>query len=114
MKRLKLYEQFEIGDLSEEEIFGSPSNKGPYDDILEYGEDGPDFKAGDRVICESEFDDNFHIVNKIGTVLRYANEFFIPHYLVCFDDDVSGHNYRMSNAGPGHCWYVTKECLKKI
>jgi len=50
MKHLKLYEQFDFEDLSDEDLFGEiVPNKGPYDDILIFGKDGPEFKAGDRV-----------------------------------------------------------------
>lgn len=113
MKRLKLYEQFEIGDLSEEEIFGKPDpNKGPYDDILEYGKDGPDFKAGDRVINIANFGSIGPRMNAIGTVVDYFR--ILLEY--CFDEPFeNGHRCdTVDNIPTYHGWFCSKNYLKKI
>jgi len=88
MKHIKLYEQFDFEDLSDEELFGIDSNKGPYDDILIYGDSGPSFKCGDRVKVINN--DEFYYEGKkgdIGTVITYSD----GSYLVCLDDFTAGH-----------------------
>jgi len=108
---LKLYEQFDFEDLSDEEIFGKESNKGPYDDTLIFGKNGPEFKAGDRVVCFYHSDYNYNIINKIGTVVEYYTD---GYYHICFDDDVNGHMFSVNNIPKGHGWNLKFSILKKI
>jgi len=79
---IKRFEQMEFNEDWEEDEPISTKSKGPFDDILEYGQDGPMFKCGDRV----KFIDSYSFLkNKIGTVVNYDNTF----YIVCFDKNIN-------------------------
>jgi len=84
MKYLKLYEQYDFEDLSDDDLFG-PISKGPYDNILKYGNNGPDFKCGDRVRLTNSWQNSIPGFGEIseGTIV----DFEYPRlYLVCFDN----------------------------
>jgi len=110
MRHVKLYEQYDFEDLSDEELFGT--NRGPYDNILEYGENGQEFKAGDRVVLKK--DQNRHLrEGEIGTVVCCSAD----DYLICFDFYTYGHEGNPDetyNIPSGHGWYVQEKYLEKI
>lgn len=112
MKYLYVYEQFD--DLSEEDIFGTYENKGPYDDILRYGIDGPKFKCGDRVVAYNTVG---HIMfsNYVGTIVSYSlNQ--NKNYLICFDNLKFGYegNPPIYNIPKGHGFYISEWHIKPL
>jgi len=114
MKHLKLYEQYDFDDLSDEELFGE--NKGPYDNILKYGNDGPDFKCGDRVRLTEK--GRRYFISKLsdGTIVDYDGA---KYYLVCFDNFFSyGHagckGNDFYNMPDGHGYWVEEYYLESV
>jgi len=81
-------------------------NEGPFDDILKYGNDGPDFKCGDRVK---------YIFNtfkgQIGTVVKYSN---FDIYLICFDENIGGPSIIKHNIPDGHCSHINKNRIELL
>ena len=107
MKYLNKFENFEFNEDWEE--VEPNKNKGPFDDQLKYGEDGPDFKCGDRVhyICD-QYD---KLDGKIGTVVHYYRT---GGYIICFDiltKSLWG-DLITYNIPDGHGWLT--DCIKKI
>ena len=84
-------------------------DKGPFDHSLIYGEDGPDFKCGDRV----QYIDNcgkidFHwLKNKTATIVYYRENF--GDYVICFDENIHGWGHLKYNIPHGHGWSFNKK-----
>jgi len=82
----------------------------PYDDILTYENDGPEFKAGDRVITNRNLTPGLKN-GHTGTVI----DFYSGVYLICFDNITFGHNGSGNNNIPeGHGWWVEGHFLDSI
>jgi len=82
MKKIKKNEQFEFNEDWEDE--DPDKDKGPFDDQIIYGKDGPDFKCRDRIVYINK--DPNRLIGKIGTVVDYSNDF--DDYAICFDDEI--------------------------
>ena len=101
---IKKFENFDFNEDWEEE----DPEKGPFDDQLIYGEDGPNFKRGDRVVYIHR---NYILNGKIGTVVNnitYLKKHnLIPkdeiYYIICFDKNINDKDgYRRYNIPDGH------------
>jgi len=104
---IKNFEQFELNEDWEEED-PNKVEKGPFDDQLKYGNDGPELKCFDRVIFIEGM-----LRDKIGTVVDYDN---YQNYIVCLDVNVNGKcglEYKY-NTPIGHCWVSYIDELKLL
>ena len=108
---IKRFEKFQFNeDWEEEEPL---SNKGPFDDLLEYGADGPKFKCGDRVQYNGGTYDNINKNGKIGTIVNYSVRF--NDYYICFDDEIYDDyddDEQIFNIPLGHADIVQQQFLK--
>jgi len=115
---LKKFEQMDWNEDWEDE----DPDKGPYDDQLIYGEDGPEFKCGDRVkyINLNKLNDSGSIVDPInalrgemGTVVHCLNGGFFS-YLICFDNYSDGINDVKHNILNSNGTWVNEIEIEKI
>ena len=100
---IKRFEQMDWNEDWEEE----DPNKGPFDDILIYGKDGPEFKCGDRV---KYIDYDELLKDQIGTIVDYN----VGTYIVCFDKNIGGWGDKKWNIKKGRGKVVLRYDLKKI
>jgi len=87
---IKKFEQMDWNEDWEEE---EPKLKGPFDDQLKYGKDGPEFKCGDRVFYQGP---SWSIVKygDSGTIVDWNERIY--NYLICLDI-----NYDFDNKNHG-------------
>jgi len=109
---IKRFENFEFNEDWEEE---DPELRyGPFNDILQYGKDGPEFKCRDRV----KYIDDGDLYHKIGTVVdyHYYNDkyYYEGNYLICFDDNIKSWGDDIYKIPKEHGWFVVYNQIKKI
>ena len=111
MKKLKKFENFnEIDPYGEENWNTGDINE------LKLGNDGPEFKAGDRVICEIT-SNIANIYNSIGTIIDYEGR--SKFYLICFDNNIYPESHSdflldRYNIPYGHGFYLKSYHVSKI
>ena len=67
-------------------------------------------KVRDRIIVREAFDDNYSIVGKLGTVLKYHSR----NALVEFDEFIEGGHSGEGEGEYGKCWWINIDALEKI
>jgi len=82
--------------------------KGPFDDQLVYGKDGPHFKCGDRIKYIGSWE---VLKNKIGTVVNNIDDML---YFVCFDKNIGGIEHVIHHIPDGHGTWVSKNDIRLI